>query len=315
MKNPRPHPLLSPGGPGPRPFPERGRVGVIGDWGTGLYGAPMIAKTIRDDADPFALLMHLGDVYYAGTEQEIRQRFLDLWPRRPEAIHRALNSNHEMYSGGQSYFKNILPSFDQDASYFAFQNQHWTLVGLDLAHTDHAIDDQQVAWLRGILDQAGDRKVVLFSHHQLFSCYETQGEKLWAHRGFADILASRRIFAWYWGHEHRCAIYQERDARSGLWGRCVGHGGMPLSRKQTRNLPKADGFGAADWRKAPAKVDRGGVQLAGPSVVLEGPNPLISGESEDFAPHGYGVLTLDGPHLFEEMRDPHGVVVYRHELA
>jgi hypothetical protein len=313
LRHPVPHPLI-PGSPVPRPLPEVGRVGLIGDWGTGLYGAPVIADTVRKDSDPFALLLHLGDIYYSGTEKETKERFLDLWPMRAEATHRALNSNHEMYAGGQYYFTKTLPAFQQDASYFAFQNRHFTLAGLDVAHTDHAIDSAQVAWLEGILAQAGDRKVVLFSHHQLFSCFESQGDRLWANPGFAAILESRRIFAWYWGHEHRCAIYQDPDSRSGLLGRCIGHGGMPQSRRETRGLPAAAGFGSADWRQAPAKAV-GGVPLAPRSAILEGPNPLIRGEEDNFTPHGYAVLTLDGAHLIEEVRDPHGVVIYRQELV
>ena len=82
------------------PFPDSGRIAVLGDWGTGLYGAPVIAKSIRKDPDPFAMLLHLGDTYYSGTEGEVKQRFLDLWPQRTDAVNRAINSNHDMYSGG-----------------------------------------------------------------------------------------------------------------------------------------------------------------------------------------------------------------------
>src|SRR5262249_1479077 len=153
----------------PQPFPNKARVGVIGDWGTGLYGAPQIAAAVRSDPDPFTLLLHLGDVYYSGTTKEIQQRFLDMWPTRPDAMNRALNSNHEMYSGGDPYFTKTLPAFGQESSYFAFQNDHFLLVGLDVAYKDHAIDDEQVAWLTQLLAQAGNRKVILFSHHQLLS--------------------------------------------------------------------------------------------------------------------------------------------------
>ena len=40
---------------------------------TGLYGAPKIAETIRRMAGQrkFDLAMHLGDVYYSGTEEEV----------------------------------------------------------------------------------------------------------------------------------------------------------------------------------------------------------------------------------------------------
>ena len=313
LRHPRPHDLLKPRQPGPQPLADSGRIGLIGDWGTGLYGAPQIAKAILKD-DPFIMLMHLGDVYYSGTQGEMRDRFLKVWPKRPNTIHRALNSNHDMYSGGDYYFDDTLPAFNQDASYFAHQNAHWTLVGLDTAYTDHAIDDAQVAWLKGILDQAGDRKVILCSHQQLFSCFDQQGPKLRAHPGFAQILNSKRIFAWYWGHEHRCAIYQEPDAASGLLGRCIGHGSMPESRKKTRNLPKATGQHAGDWRQAPALVTNG-VRLAPPSLVLEGPNRYIKGEEDDFLPHGYAVLTLDGSHLIEQMLDADGAEIYKHQLA
>jgi hypothetical protein len=220
-----------------------------------------------------------------------------------------------MYSGGKFYFEDALPAFGQDASYFAHQNKHWTLVGLDVAHTDHSIDNDQVKWLEGILRQAGDRKVILFSHHQLFSCYESQGVKLWQNPGFAAILRSKRIFAWYWGHEHRCALYQEPDATSGLWGRCIGHGGMPESRARTRNLEKAAGYDKADWRQAPEKLDDAGQRLAPRSLVLEGPNPYLGDEREDFTPHGYAVLVVDGPHLIEQVMDPTGNVIYEKEFA
>src|SRR5262249_39644954 len=185
-------------------FPDESRIAILGDWGTGLYGAPVMAETVEKDTDGFALLLHLGDVYYSGTRKEVKQRFLDRWPTRTGSTSRALNSNHEMYSGGESYFEDTLTRFGQEASYFAFQNQHWTLIGLDTAYKDHAIDDEQVAWLRGILAKAGDRKVVLFSHHQLYSHFESQGSMLMGHPGFGEILRSKRILACDGGHEHRC---------------------------------------------------------------------------------------------------------------
>jgi hypothetical protein len=313
IKNPIKEPMRKPSRV--EPLPKGGRIGVVGDWGTGMYGAPAIANAIRNDADPFAMIMHLGDTYYAGTKKEMKERFIDLWPMRSDATHRALNSNHDMYSGGKYYFEDVLPKFNQEASYFAHQNDHWTFVGLDVAYRDHDIDDDQVKWLEGILAQAGHRRVVLFSHHQLFSGYDSQGDKLWAHEGFARILRSKRIFAWYWGHEHRCAIYQEQDGASGLWGRCIGHGGMPQCRTETRDLPKAPGQDKADWRLAPARKDEHGNRIAPPFLVLEGRNPYIPGEEDDFTPHGYAVLTLDGPHLVEQVVDPEGKVIYEHQLA
>jgi hypothetical protein len=260
------------------------------------------------------MLVHLGDVYYSGTNTEVLERFLDLWPSRPEAVNRYTNGNHEMYSGGYAYFDEVLPKFGQKASYFAHQNDHWTLVGLDVAYKDHAIDDAQVAWLQNIIKNAGNRKVILFSHHQLFSHYETQGTKLWANAAFKSILQSGKIFAWYWGHEHRCCIF-DAHAETGILARCVGHGGMPQSRKPTWGLDAAKNVGPnwADWRQA-AATTRDGISVPH-SLVLEGTNPYIIGEEDKFLPHGYAVLNFDGPHLTEQVMEPDGKVIYEKSLA
>jgi hypothetical protein len=315
LKHLVPHPMLRPKTGVAEPFPAAGRIALLGDWGTGLYGAPEIANAVRRDPDPFVMLLHLGDVYYSGTDTEVQQRFLDLWPSRSGAVNRALNSNHEMYSGGDGYFGLTLKKFAQEASYFAHQNQHWTLIGLDVAYHDHAIDDEQVAWLRSVLAKAGDRKVVLFSHHQLYSHFENQGTKLFGHPGFGEILRNKRIFAWYWGHEHRCVLFEQPDQNFGLFGRCIGHSGMPESRDATRNLPRATEkiYERAEWRHSPDQTREGNPLPS--AVVLEGRNEFIKNEEDKFTPHGYAVLTLDGPMLKEQVLDPTGQVIYEKQLA
>jgi hypothetical protein len=316
LKHFKPHKMLRPADATPEPMPDEGRVALLGDWGTGLYGAPAVAKTIAADPDPYAMLVHLGDVYYSGTEKEVQGRFLKLWPARSEAVvHRAINSNHEMYSGGEAYFRRTLPAFGQAASYFAHQNAHWMLVGLDVAYRDHDIDDEQAAWLERVLAQAGSRKVVLLSHHQLYSHFESQGRKLWSQPRFGAILRSKRIFAWYWGHEHRCTIFEGRDQNFGLYARCVGHGGMPQSRAKTRDLPRAaeQAYERAEWRRSAAQTKEGNTLPS--CVVLEGRNEYVPGEEDKFSPHGYAVLTFDGPTLTEQVLDPAGRVLYENTFA
>ena len=315
LKHPRPHEMLRPSSATPLKLEENARIGVVGDWGTGLYGAPRIAKAIYDDPLAFTMLLHLGDVYYSGTENEVQQRFLNIWPQNKAPINRALNSNHEMYSGGEAYFGRILKEFKQEGSYFAYQNSHFTLIGLDVAYIDHAIDDIQAEWVRQVINQAGQRKVILFSHHQLYSHFETQGSNLWSHRVFGDLLQNKKIFAWYWGHEHRCVLFEAPDQRFGLWGRCIGHGGMPQSRQVTSGLPKAQGpiYGSADWRRA-AGTNIGGLVLPS-ALVLEGRNEFIVGEEEKFSPHGYAILTFEGAKLKEQLMDPKGQVIFERYLG
>jgi Calcineurin-like phosphoesterase len=162
------HDIKRPVGDTPGTIADKGRVAVVGDWGTNLYGAPVSARSIRK-AGGYELMLHLGDIYYSGTKTETRQRFLDAWPTGAARMNRALNGNHEMYSGGFAYFDDILPKFDQEASYFALQNSNWLLIGLDTAHSDHDLDGKQVSWIKTAVKNAGQRKVILFSHHQPFS--------------------------------------------------------------------------------------------------------------------------------------------------
>lgn len=315
LKNLKPHPMVRPMTTTPEPLPDRGRVAIVGDWGTGLYGAPEIASAIRRDPDPFGLLLHLGDVYYSGTNREMAARFLDVWPYRAEAVSRGLNSNHDMYSGGDAFFGHVLPRFGQASGYFAMQNQRFTLIGLDVAYKDHDIDDEQVAWVADVIGNAGGRKVIFFSHHQLYSHFESQGKKLWSHPAFGAILRSKRVFAWYWGHEHKCTIFRAPDPQFGLLARCIGHGGMPEPREKLSGLPRTTGaeFSRAEWRTSAAVTKEG--NLLPECVVLDGPNPHITGEEHKFAPHGYAVLTFDGPTLKEEVRDVTGAVIYERIIA
>jgi hypothetical protein len=285
-------------------MPDQARVGVLGDWGTDLYGARIAAATIRDDPAPYYMLLHLGDVYYSGTITEVQDRFLKPWPHRPEAINRAINSNHEMYAGGYGYFDHTLPRFKQESSYFAYQNDHWLALFLDTAYVDHALDEAQVKWINERIAAAGQRKLVLFSHHQLYSALDGEGSKLKA--ALAGLLDSRRIDTWYWGHEHRCVFY-DAHPQWGMRARCIGHGGIPYTRAEVSGFPlekalvhKGDTYG---WRRiqSPARSPA--------CFVLDGPNPFIIGKEQKYGAHGYLNLFFDGPDLREQLMLPDGTQV------
>ena len=291
----------------PESLANQARVAILGDWGTGLYGAPLCSHSIEHDQKGYQLLLHLGDVYYSGTEDEVQQRFLGLWPRNPGAVSRSLNSNHEMYTGGHAYFNLTLKQFGQAASYFAMQNDYWILVGLDTAYEEHNLTDDQVVWLSRIAANAGNRKIILFSHHQPFARLEVQGDRL--QEKLAALLTSRKIFAWYWGHEHRCVIY-DRHAQWGLWGRCVGHSGFPYFRDDFQNLTK-DNSGPHDtvwW-----KMEADGALPGG--LFLDGPNPYLSGHESEYGPNGYMTLELSDNKLNEIVHAPDGQKLYQRQLS
>lgn len=290
----------------PEPLPNGARIGILGDWGTGLYGAPYCASSIANDPQPFDVLVHLGDVYYSGTSGEVNERFLAFWPQKNVKVSRALNSNHEMYTGGDGYFQLTLRKFRQDASYFAMQNDHWLVIGLDSAYDEHDLHGQQAAWVKRMVDRAGNRKVILMSHHQLFSQYESQGAHLAAKLG--ELLNGERIFAWYWGHEHRCVLY-DRHSLLKTYGRCIGHSGYPYFRDKFGDAAPVSTIGDLRWMRLAAKPTVPG------ALVLDGPNRHIEKKADKYGPNGYLTIELGDGEIIERVHDADGTVIHTGKIA
>jgi hypothetical protein len=229
------------------------RLVVVGDWGTGLPRARAVAALMQAKiAEALAggrqvHVLHLGDVYYSGLEYEDRQRFLDLWPVTGEQAGAgvtswSLNGNHDMYSGGFGYFGTLLadPRFrhqrspdGQTTSYFRLRSPSWDFIGIDTAWDSDVASSGRVAVLNDpqgkyVADVAAQsqRKLVLFSHHQLVSVYDKPDVGSTLPDKLAPVLSSDRITAWWWGHEHRAITY---EAASGVrFPRCLGNGGVPI---------------------------------------------------------------------------------------
>lgn len=312
------HPMVRPTTAQAETLPDNACLAITADWGTGLYGAPKIADSIRTlaQARTFDVLMHLGDVYYSGTEEEVQERFLDLWPSEAGTVSRTLNSNHEMYSGGFGYFQLALPKLGQTSAYFALQNKHWLLVGLDTAYVDHDMDIEQVAWLNLVINDAqadkdNPRKVVLFSHQQLFSRLDGQGPKL--QKALQHLLDSKAITAWYWGHEHDCVLY-DAHPRWGLRSRCLGNGGIPSARNdQVKNAP-ADaqhaGAGGCTWKRLSATND------SPACIALDGPNMDMkkASDQQKFTPHGFMTLEFNADELTERVFLSNGTELFKNTI-
>lgn len=298
------HPQLRPQNAKPAKMPDDARVFLVSDFGTGLYGAPVIARTVLS-GPKFHLLMHLGDIYYSGQPEEVHSRFLDVWPSAAGKISRNLNGNHDMYSGGYGYFDVALPAFDQTSSYFAFQNKHWLLVALDTAYRDNDLGKQQRRWLDEVVDRAGSRRLILFSHHPLFSNFKEPGEKL--EQRLRDLLEERRVTAWYWGHEHHAVIYQAHE-EYGLLGRCLGNGGMPNKRDKIADFPVVRSVDGCVWRRYDGDA-------APPAEYLDGPNKFITDDPDKYGVHGYMTLEFDGPAVHETVYTATGTKVFENRIT
>ncbi len=215
------------------------RVFLVGDWGSGLDRALKVGYQIREELKKGSrrqqVVIHLGDVYYSGAKREFERRFLDPWPVKDKraALSFSLPGNHDMYSGGHAYYGACLADSrferQQGCSHFALENDHWQLLGLDSAYEDGGLQGSQAEWARlRIAEGPSERKTALLTHHQLFSAHEGGAADL--ARKIEPVLATDRVDAWFWGHEHRCIQY--RESRFGGKHRvgfasCIGHGGIP----------------------------------------------------------------------------------------
>jgi calcineurin-like phosphoesterase family protein len=224
-------------------FGKNARLVVVGDWGSGLPRAQSVAKEMRKKIEEARTqgrnvhVVHLGDVYYSGWGHEYRKRFLPFWPVKINEAEQIgswnLNGNHDMYSGGHAYYDVALadPRFARwqsdghaGSSFFTLINDDWKIIGLDTSWEDGGLQEPQPQWLRDELRDAGRRKTLLLSHHQLFSAYESGASSLI--EKVSPVLAECPVTAWFWGHEHRSMTF-ENNARVGF-GCCLGDGGVPV---------------------------------------------------------------------------------------
>jgi hypothetical protein len=220
------------------------RIIIVGDWGSGIPRAQRVSDLMRSELDDGIKnkrkqhVIHLGDVYYAGWKYEYVDRFLQYWPvkdaERDEIGSFTLNGNHDMYTGGHHYFGTALADrrfkrWHKGSSLFQLANSDWRLFGMDTAHEDGGLEGNQANWINGAVaahPKGGNVKVVLLSHHQYCSSYESPSSTLVSK--IQRVLTNRdvNVRAWLWGHEHRCLTYRGVPALP--FASCIGHGGVPV---------------------------------------------------------------------------------------
>ena len=310
----------------PMKIPNDSRIAILGDWASGRYGAPVCANTIASDPEGFDVVVHLGDVYYAGRAEEIRHNFLQFWPfhaksrvpDRAAPMFRACLGNHEMFSGGQPFVDLVLPAFRQSSTAFAFENDNWLFVGLDTAYEEWKLGARQENWLRRLLARDDDRQVVLFSHHPPFSFFEQISTKYY--ETMRSILQDHpgKVVRWYWGHEHLGAIYTWSPQLE-LRGRCVGHSGFPYVRRpRVRKATESMMAPAASDRSHLVRLNADGD--APTAVAVDGPNIYVDpgdGDPDRYGPNGYMTITVDGVAIAEDLREPDGHALWasREEIS
>ena len=145
----KPEPWIAPSDD-PEPFGDgtRAKIALLGDWGTGLYGAPVIAETISAEGG-FDLLVHLGDVYYSGTPRGSRAQLQGLLAQgRRAGEPRDQLQPRDVLGWRRALQASRCRAFGQRATHVVVRRtDDWLLVGLDSAYEDHdlAHDQAQLA--------------------------------------------------------------------------------------------------------------------------------------------------------------------------
>jgi hypothetical protein len=201
------------------------RIGVAGDAGYFGQAQTNIIYNMREihRHRPYDLLVHLGDIYFAGHGEEFLKHFLAPFMNvGPRVL--TLVGNHDLYMGADS-FLHALKVLKQPGRYFCIENPHWRIACLDTALPASSItrnagrlDEGQLDWLDSLLDKDDGKKNILMSHHFVVSGWEKTSDEL------MNQLQPRlkKVFAWYWGHEHRSATYSKSTV--GYHGACIGNG-------------------------------------------------------------------------------------------
>lgn len=194
------------------------RLIVVGDWGSGLKQANAVAELMAHqvqaglDEGRSVHVIHLGDVYFAGEEEEYRDHVLanGWWPVTTDQWNAgvgswALAGNHDLYGGARAYFNTMLADDrfglqrtdggqandgetkdGEPTSWFRLTTPSWEIIGLDTSWNDDPLQfgqtgllqDPQAAtiadWVAADRESAAPHKRLILSHHQLMSAYDTR---------------------------------------------------------------------------------------------------------------------------------------------
>ncbi|WP_222984210.1 metallophosphoesterase family protein [Flagellimonas meishanensis] len=228
-------------------LPNDAKVGILGDWGTGLPDAVALLRDMMVQHKPDAII-HLGDIYYSGTPDECHTYFADVFTQVFDEVLGQGNripvfsipGNHDYYAWGAEYY-NVVTNLNnypggetamQPASYFCLRTQDggWQFLGMDTGYNDSNPADQlnaiyagpwlqntEIDWLQDKMERFDGASIVL-SHHQVFSSNTALNGKYsvlntvpyfnpYIYRVFSEYMPSK-VAGWIWGHEHNFVMYQ-----------------------------------------------------------------------------------------------------------
>jgi hypothetical protein len=207
----------------------------------------------------------------------------------------ALNGNHEMYSLGKPFFTIVLKAFGQEASYFTLFNKHWQFQGLDTAYLPFSINGRgedtrlavQGTWLEESIKNKPDKQNIFLTHNQPVSAHLPEfiaAQPLMTEiRPMLEKLGGNAIYAWFFGHEHRCTIYRDDETGTLFRARLIGNGAIA-------HHPQEETTSDKDAQKA---------SCTGFLKV----NSRSLDEDHEVAVSTFVMLTLNGPDIHVDFED------------
>jgi hypothetical protein len=227
-----------------------------------------------------------------------------------------------MYSGGHGLFEVTLgdPRFAQQradgraTSWLTMVTDRWNIVGLDTAwrhrllevRGDELFVEGDLGRLEGsqarVLERcaAEDKRLLVLSHHQLFSAYDE------SHLRFGDdreatplaeelgpILERRPVDAWFWGHEHDCLAYENGFGGVGA-ARAIGHGAVPTEVRRSPATPLGAPYPDFVVRPDTRDDDVAAMQALRWEYRDVGP---VDGDDRPLVRRGFAVLDIAGDDL------------------
>jgi 3',5'-cyclic AMP phosphodiesterase CpdA len=261
---------------------------------------PLAPKTavLASRLDPAPYLEFLASRYPAPYQEKPHPLSS---PRKPETwriVSRfpttswCLAGNHDMFSGGHAFFDLLRsdPRFAKQgqSAYFLLENEDWQVFGLDTSFAAHGfrgdegdLYGEQAVWVAQHRAVAPHKKCILLTHHQPFSAYDPPTERL--RRQLAPVTNRGLVDAWFWGHEHRCALYEPHlNIRYPV---LLGHAGFPERPKRQRaNMPSVKW----EWN-------------------AQDPNGFLL--------FGFAVLTLNGPTITVQLIDENNHPQHQFEIT
>ncbi len=133
-----------------------------------------------------------------------------------------VRSVFEMPENGPSGFKELIYSFD-------YKNAHFVMLDTEAFNNFHAIDEEQLKWLKEDIEKIQKKTIFIFGHDPAYPAYNHIGSSLDKYAVERDELwgmfKKYKVSAYICGHEH---LYN-KAIHDGVYQIIAGGGGAPVS--------------------------------------------------------------------------------------